>query len=57
VFIVLAPWNTVFLDEMELFPTKGAHDDIPDSTSGSFAVLSGRMPHGNIQVLHGARPR
>lgn len=34
-----APWTTVFLDEMGMFPT-GAHDDQVDGATGAFNLLA-----------------
>jgi predicted phage terminase large subunit-like protein len=38
--MVKAPWNKVFLDELELFPN-GNHDDQADAVSGAFHALVG----------------
>ena len=37
--IVKAPWNTIFLDEIGIFPN-GAHDDIVDTLTGAFTDLT-----------------
>lgn len=42
VTLSVAPWNRDFLDELELFPTRGVHDDQVDAASGVFAVLAAR---------------
>ncbi|MCL2641958.1 MAG: phage terminase large subunit [Candidatus Bathyarchaeota archaeon] len=36
--LLLASWNTEFLDELELFP-QGAHDDQVDAASGAFEQI------------------
>lgn len=41
VFILDAPWNREWLDELAAFPTKGIHDDQVDSISGCFDALVG----------------
>jgi predicted phage terminase large subunit-like protein len=49
IFIVNAPWNGVFLDEVEAFPD-GLHDDQVDACSGAFAQVRGpiEVSSGNI---------
>ncbi|MFA7018524.1 MAG: phage terminase large subunit [Sphaerochaetaceae bacterium] len=42
-FLVQAPWNSAFLDEAEVFPTKGMHDDQIDALSGAFRMLKTRV--------------
>jgi predicted phage terminase large subunit-like protein len=49
VTLSVAPWNRDFLDELELFPTRGVHDDQADAASGA---LEGRGP----QRRHDLRP-
>jgi predicted phage terminase large subunit-like protein len=39
VFLVRAPWNTAFLDELEAFPHYGSHDDQVDAASAAFNRL------------------
>lgn len=39
VFILDAPWNREFLDEVAAFPTDGIHDDQIDAVSGAFDAL------------------
>jgi predicted phage terminase large subunit-like protein len=46
--LVLASWNSAFLDEAEAFPI-GSHDDQVDAASGAFAKLI----RGNPEVLVG----
>jgi predicted phage terminase large subunit-like protein len=41
--LVEGAWNRAFLDEAELFPTKGVHDDQIDACSGAMTVLTGRQ--------------
>ncbi len=41
VYIVRAPWNGDFLDELSAFPTKGVHDDQVDAFSSAFAHAAG----------------
>lgn len=41
--IVRAPWNTDFLDELVMFPTKGWHDDQVDALSGAFRMLKDKV--------------
>ena len=36
VFFVQATWNRDLLDELELFPTPGVHDDMVDAVAGAF---------------------
>lgn len=38
--VVRGPWNAAFLDEIELFPQKGVHDDQVDATSLGMRSLS-----------------
>lgn len=38
--LIAAPWNGAFLDELEAFPTDGAHDDQVDGLSGAMADLA-----------------
>jgi predicted phage terminase large subunit-like protein len=45
VLLVEAPWNSDFLDEMEMFPD-GDHDDIVDATSGALSKLTEHPPLG-----------
>ena len=42
VCLVEGAWNRDFLDEAELFPTPGVHDDIVDAVSGAVEVLAVR---------------
>lgn len=37
--LVRGPWNKAWLDEVELYPTKGVHDDIADASGGAFNEL------------------
>lgn len=39
IILVRAPWNTLFLDELEVFPSAGAHDDQVDALSGAYKLL------------------
>lgn len=41
VFVVRAPWNDAFFDEVEMFPHDGYHDDQVDAVSGGFNWLHG----------------
>lgn len=50
IFIVQAPWNGAFLDEVESFPG-GSHDDQVDALSGAFSKV-----RGPIEVSTGAIP-
>jgi predicted phage terminase large subunit-like protein len=52
VFIVAAPWNKAFLDEIEVFPG-GGHDDMVTACSGAFNELTGVAPvvRGSIQLI------
>jgi predicted phage terminase large subunit-like protein len=43
VVLVEGSWVRGFLDEAELFPTKGVHDDRIDAVSGAVSVLSTRQ--------------
>lgn len=36
VFLVRAPWNAIFVEELVAFPSKGVHDDQVDATVGAF---------------------
>lgn len=40
--IVRGPWNRAFFAEVEAFPTKGVHDDIVDTVSLGYRVLTGK---------------
>lgn len=37
--LVRGSWNKAWLDEVEMFPTTGIHDDIPDASAGAFNEL------------------
>ena len=39
VFILSAPWNEAFLDEMASFSEKCAHDDLVDASAGAMNVI------------------
>lgn len=41
--LVQAPWNSKFLDELVMFPTKDYHDDQVDAFSGAFRMLKTRV--------------
>ena len=41
--LLKARWNSDFLDELEIFPTDGAHDDQVDSASLAFSKCSGKI--------------
>lgn len=43
VYLLRAPWNSVFLDELEAFPM-GSHDDQVDAASKAFKRLTGSTP-------------
>jgi predicted phage terminase large subunit-like protein len=49
VCLVQAPWNSVFVEEFEMFPD-GAHDDIVDATSGALSKLTEHPPLGGDTV-------
>jgi predicted phage terminase large subunit-like protein len=38
--VVSGEWNASFFSEVEDFPTKGIHDDVPDALGGAFRVLA-----------------
>src|SRR5690606_13167134 len=40
VFVVRAPWNTEFTEELEAFPQPGVHDDQVDAASGAHQKLT-----------------
>lgn len=40
--VVKGPWNDVFFEQHEAFPTEGVHDDVVDGCSGGFAYLAGK---------------
>lgn len=42
VLLVEGPWIRAFLDEAELFPTTGVHDDQVDCLSGALSVMATR---------------
>lgn len=42
VYMVRAPWNRLALSQLEAFPTKGVHDDVPDACSRLFTLLTGQ---------------
>jgi predicted phage terminase large subunit-like protein len=50
VFLVRAPWNTPFLEELEAFPHNGSHDDQVDAASNAFArlCLAPRTVYGRL---------
>ena len=50
--LVRGAWIGEFLDEVELFPQEGVHDDMVDSLSGSFSALTRGRSH-----LIEAKPR
>lgn len=39
VYLVRAPWNASYLEELEIFETEGAHDDQVDGSSGAFEEI------------------
>lgn len=39
VYLIRGPWNRVFTEEHEAFPTTGVHDDQVDGASGAFSAL------------------
>lgn len=43
VFLVRAPWNRAFLEELQQFPS-GSHDDQVDAAAGAFSELCGDKP-------------
>jgi predicted phage terminase large subunit-like protein len=47
VYIIQAPWNTTFLDEVEAFPD-GLHDDQVDCASGAFTKLKQPKPNASF---------
>lgn len=51
VYIVKAPWNKVYLDELEAFD-KGKHDDQVDASAGAYNDLSG----GSMALRVGPSP-
>ncbi len=42
IHVVRAPWNRLFISQVEAFPTKGVHDDVPDACSRLFTMLTGK---------------
>lgn len=42
VFLLSAPWNRVYLDEISAFPNPGVHDDQVDGSSGAMEGLVGQ---------------
>lgn len=48
-----AVWNSDFLDELEMYPSKGAHDDQVDSFSGAFRMLKTRVSEDAIPIAVG----
>ena len=38
--MVIGLWNSEYLDELEVFPKKGFHDDQVDGSSGGFSILA-----------------
>ena len=53
ILLVQAPWNNDFLDEIELFPTKGKHDDQVDALSGAFRMLKTQVHEDALPVSIG----
>ncbi len=47
IFILRAPWNDEFFQELENFP-EGSHDDIVDVLSGAFNELSGGLSTADV---------
>ncbi len=45
--LVRGAWNTAFLEEVEMFPAPGFHDDQVDATSGAFGILSKPRLHAS----------
>jgi predicted phage terminase large subunit-like protein len=39
IHIVKGPWNTPFIQQLELFPQEGVHDDMVDTFSGAYLQL------------------
>ena len=48
--LLRAPWNTPFLDELELFPL-GGHDDQVDAADGAFEQLTKRRPKPKVACV------
>jgi predicted phage terminase large subunit-like protein len=50
VYLLRAPWNTAFLDELEAFPHYGSHDDQVDAASAAFnrLCLGPNTVHGRL---------
>jgi predicted phage terminase large subunit-like protein len=53
VYILEAPWNDEYLEQMESFPD-GAHDDDVDASSGAFNHLCNSPPVGKLSEIRGA---
>src|SRR5690606_8740255 len=43
VYLVEAPWNNDLLDQTDLFPAGGGHDDAVDAMAHAFRHLEGRV--------------
>lgn len=43
IHLIEAPWNTAFIDELVMFPTKDYHDDQVDALTGAFRMLKTRV--------------
>ena len=59
VYTVSAPWNEMLFDELDLFPTEGAHDDLVDAAAGAYSILARRkrgmhIGNGNNVITVGA---
>ena len=48
--LVRGRWNNDFLDEIELFPTKGIHDDQVDGLSGGFRMLKTQVHENALPI-------
>lgn len=50
VFMLRAPWNSVFADECEVFPY-GNHDDQIDAVSGAMQTLVGKKGKSKVRII------
>jgi predicted phage terminase large subunit-like protein len=48
--LVAGNWVSGFIDELTVFPSRGAHDDLVDATSGAFGMISSAKKRGQIWI-------
>ena len=50
IILAQALWNSTLLDELEVFPTRGMHDDQVDALSGAFRMIKTRVNEDALPI-------